>query len=101
MRREDEERRPCAPAADPPAAFSRLKRVEETRLPLSRIAEGMITHSLRVPPRQVVFVKGVLEASEGVAGVFAESGGDLSFVVPSSREADLVAILADLREEIA
>jgi hypothetical protein len=38
---------------------------------------------LRAP--DVVFLKGVIEASEGLAAVFAESGGDLTIAAPAER----------------
>ena len=88
-------------ATTKPVAFSRVRRVRDARLSLDRVAEGMVTHALRVSPKDVVFVKGVFEASDGVAGVFAISGGDLSLVAPVSREAELIAILGDLEREIA
>jgi hypothetical protein len=50
--------------------------------------------------RDVVFFKGVIEASEGLAAVFAERGGDLSVATPAGREAELDAVLTDLCEEL-
>jgi hypothetical protein len=52
-----------------------------------------------VEPRDVVFVKGVLEASDGVAALFAESGGDLQIAAPVEQVAELRRILADLALE--
>ncbi len=48
----------------------------------------------------VVFVKGILEASEGLCALFAERGGDLTLLAPSSRAAELDAVLDDLRVEL-
>jgi hypothetical protein len=55
---------------------------------------------LRVPPADVVFVKGVVEASDGLAGVFAERGGDLLLAAPPGREGELLELLADLEAEL-
>lgn len=69
-----------------------------TPLSIESASAGMITHRVVVPAHEVVFVKGVLEASEGVAAVFAESGGELAIVTHESREPALQEILADLAE---
>ena len=61
---------------------------------------GMVTRTLRVAPADVVFVKGVFEASEGLAGVFAEHGGDLSVVAPTTRARELDEVLRDLAAEL-
>jgi hypothetical protein len=53
---------------------------------------------LRAP--DVVFFKGVIEASEGLAAVFAESGGDLTVAAPSDRAAELDALLDSLCVEL-
>lgn len=60
----------------------------------------LVARRLRVRARDAVFVKGVLEASEGIGVLFAEQGGDLVVAAPSSREADLEAIVYDLAEEL-
>ena len=42
------------------------------------VGEGMAVRRVVLCARDVVFFKGVVEASEGLAAVFAERGGDLS-----------------------
>jgi hypothetical protein len=59
----------------------------------------LVIRRVRVAPREVVFLKGVLEASEGVAAVFAESGGDLTIATLPSQKDELDRILQDLRDE--
>ena len=54
---------------------------------------------MRVHAREVVFIKGVIEASEGLAAVFAESGGDLTVAAPISQKDELDRILQDLANE--
>ncbi|HET9931628.1 MAG TPA: hypothetical protein VFQ35_13100 [Polyangiaceae bacterium] len=60
----------------------------------------LVARRLRVRARDAVFVKGVLEASEGVGVLFAEQGGDLVVAAPRSLEAALVAIVHDLALEL-
>ena len=50
--------------------------------------------------RDVVFFKGIMEASEGLAAVFAEHGGDLTVAAPESRASELDAILDELCAEL-
>jgi len=64
------------------------------------VGEGMLVRRMTVAPSDVVFVKGILEASDGVAGLFAERGGELSIVAPREREAELAALLEDFRRDI-
>ena len=60
----------------------------------------MIARELTVSPPDVVFVKGLIEASEGIGALFAEHGGDLTIVAPESRWAEMSELLADLEIEI-
>ena len=64
------------------------------------IGEGMAVRRVIVRARDVVFFKGVIEASDGLASVFAEHGGDLSVAAPLARERELDAVLADLCAEL-
>ena len=69
-------------------------------LPLDVVGRGMLVRHLRVRPSDVVFVKGLVEASEGLAGVFAEQGGALMLAAPRDREAELGELYADLVKEL-
>jgi hypothetical protein len=60
---------------------------------------GLVVRRVRIAPREVVFLKGVIEASEGVAAVFAESGGDLTIATLPTQRDELDRILQDLQEE--
>ena len=61
--------------------------------------DDLVVRRVRIAPREVVFLKGVIEASEGVAAVFAESGGDLTIATLPSQKNELDRILQDLRQE--
>jgi len=73
-----------------------------TALPVSYpgLGPGMITRALVVRAEDVVFVKGIVEASEGLAQVFAEHGGDLTLAAPEGREVELDALLLELLEAV-
>lgn len=62
--------------------------------------EGMIVRRVVLRAKDVVFLKGVLEASEGLAAVYALSGGDLSIVSHASRAEELDAALRELAAEV-
>lgn len=60
----------------------------------------MVVRRVVVRSRDVVFFKGVIEASEGLASVFAEKGGDLTVASPEGRAAELDALLDALCGEL-
>jgi hypothetical protein len=53
-----------------------------------------------LPKAEVVYVRGILEASDGVAFLLAVKGGDVTIVGSKSRRRELDEILADLRAEL-
>ncbi len=61
---------------------------------------GLVVGHLRVSKEHVVFVKGVVEASEGLACLFAERGGDLTIASPLGRGAELGELLLDLATDL-
>lgn len=64
------------------------------------IGEGMVTRRLVVRAKDVAFLKGVVEAHDGLAVVFAESGGDLLLASPADRERELDALVRDLAADL-
>ncbi len=64
------------------------------------IGPGMITRRLVIRSRDVVFLKGIVEASEGLAQVFAERGGELTLASPEGRAAELDELVDDLCREL-
>ena len=64
------------------------------------VGEGMVVRRVVMPARDVVFFKGIIEASEGLAAVFAEAGGDLTVAAPRERGPELDAVLEELAGEI-
>lgn len=67
---------------------------------LADFGEGMTVRRVVLRAKDVVFLKGVLEASEGLAAVHALSGGDLSIVCHASRADELDAVLRELAVEV-
>jgi hypothetical protein len=59
----------------------------------------LIERRVRVAPRDVVLVKGICEASEGLCAMFAESGGDLVLAAPASRARELDELVRDLHTD--
>jgi hypothetical protein len=58
--------------------------------------EPLIERRVRVAARDVVLIKGICEASEGLCAMFAERGGDLILSAPRSRARELDELVADL-----
>ena len=64
------------------------------------VGEGMVTRRLLVHARDVVYLKGIVEASEGIAQVFGEKGGELTLAAPVERARELDALVKDLCDEL-
>jgi hypothetical protein len=60
----------------------------------------LVCRRIRVSACDVGFIRGILEASEGLASMFAERGGDLLLVASVSRERELDVLVDDLRVEL-
>jgi hypothetical protein len=64
------------------------------------LGEGMVNRRVVLRARDVVFFKGIIEASDGLAAVFAERGGDLTVCAPEARQAELDDVLDSLCAEL-
>ncbi len=62
--------------------------------------DGLLVRTLRVNSEDVVFVKGIFEASEGLCAMYAQRGGELTIVAPVSRALELDVVLKDLACEL-
>jgi len=85
-------------------------------LSVDEASSGLARFAVEVPASEMVFVKGVVEASDGLATVFAEAhvpiprslpraahppkASLLCVAAPRSREAELVELLADLSRDV-
>ena len=61
----------------------------------------MVTRALRVPAADVLLVKGLVEAHEGVANVFGDESGGIVLAAPCDREAELDALVAIVIDALA
>lgn len=64
------------------------------------VGDGLVVRRVVMRARDVVFFKGIVEASDGLAAVFAEHGGDLIVAAPAARVKELDAFLDDLCPEL-
>lgn len=64
------------------------------------LCEGLVARRLVVQPADVVYLKSVVGASEGVAVLFSERGGDVLLVSTPSLRADLDRLADDLEAEL-
>jgi hypothetical protein len=86
----------------PPNVRARLPGTNRSQraLPIAIASRGLFVRRVDVSPPDVVYVKGILEASEGLGVVFAERGGELVIASAPDRSAALDELLADLVSEI-
>lgn len=86
----------------PPTVRQQTKGTNRSQraLPIAIASAGLLVRHVHVRPPDVVYVKGILEASDGLAVIFAERGGDLVIAAPPDRAAALDELLADLVTEI-
>lgn len=82
------------------ARSSDVSRRGRGAVPLETVGQGMVVRHVSVSAPEVVFVKGLVEASDGLAGVFAERGGELLLVSPFGREAELGEFISDLEADV-
>ncbi len=69
---------------------------------LSELWRGsLVTRRVRARRQDVVYIKNIIEANEGVACLFAENGGELVLASTPSFEAELDELIADLRSELS
>jgi len=64
------------------------------------VGEGMVSRRIVVESADAILVKAIIEAHEGVATVFGESGGVLIIAAPADREQELDALVADVTAAI-
>jgi hypothetical protein len=64
------------------------------------LGAGMVERRVIVESREVVFLKGLLEAHEGLAQVYAEKGGDLTICTTKEQAKELDDLLLKLATEM-
>ena len=64
------------------------------------LGPGLVIRRMVMPASQVVFLKGIVEARDGIAQVFAERGGDLLLAGPANRRAEFDRMIDELADEL-
>ena len=62
------------------------------------VSDELVTRRIVVAAADAVVVKALVESYEGVANVFAVAAGELTIAAPTSREAELDALLRAIDE---
>jgi hypothetical protein len=66
----------------------------------SLLGPQLTIRKLNVLARDVVFVKSIIQASEGICCVFSDGGGELLLAAAEDRAADLHRLADDLELEL-
>ncbi|KYG10974.1 hypothetical protein BE21_09300 [Sorangium cellulosum] len=69
-------------------------------LSIAEASAGMLVQDVLVHPADVVFVKGIVEASEGIALLLADRGGELTLASPLGRGDEFAELLLDLERDV-
>ena len=64
------------------------------------LGSGLVARTVHLPKQDIVLLKSILEASEGLGSVFADRGGEVVVAAPTSRAAELDQLLTDLVVEL-
>lgn len=64
------------------------------------VDSDLTTRRVRVEKGQVVYVKGIFEASLGVGAMFSDQGDEFVMAAAHCRARDLDELLGDLKEEL-
>ncbi len=64
------------------------------------LGEGLTSVALSVPASEVVYVRALLEAHDGLATMFAQRGGELVLATTESQAAELAWFVEQLEAEL-
>lgn len=64
-------------------------------------SDDLVVRDFECDPADVVYVKSISNAYDGLCCLFAEKGGKVQLVSPKGREAELDQLVNDLHEELA
>ena len=64
------------------------------------VGPGMVVRRVQLRAKDIVFFKGIVDASEGLAQVFSARGEDLTVAAPEDRAKELDAMLDELCAEL-
>jgi hypothetical protein len=63
-------------------------------------SDDLIVREFECELRDVVYVKSIANAYDGLCCLFSEKGGKIRLVAPKGREAELDLLVNDLRDEL-
>jgi hypothetical protein len=66
----------------------------------SLLGTELTVRKLVVCPKDVVFVKAIIQASDGLCCLFSDGGGELLLAAAEDRAADLQQLVQDLETEL-
>ena len=75
-------------------------REDRDTAPIAPLGPGMVARRVSLPSPEVVFLKGILEAHDGLAQVFAEKGGQLTICTTVEQAEELDALLQALTRDL-
>jgi hypothetical protein len=64
------------------------------------LGEGLVVFPVVLPKEHVVYLKGLLEAHDGIGSFFAEKGGALSLFTTVDQTEELREFLGEVKKEI-
>lgn len=68
--------------------------------PIAPLGPGMVQRRVSLPSPEVVFLKGLLEAHDGLAQVYGEKGGQLIICTTTEQEDELDRFLQALTRDL-
>jgi len=66
-----------------------------------RLEEGLVVRSFNCSCSDVVYVKSIVTAYDGLCALFSDGGGAIRLVAPKGREAELDQLVDDLTQELS
>jgi len=65
------------------------------------LSDELVVRHLECSRVDVVYVKSIVTAYDGLCGMFSDGGHDIRLVAPRGREAELDQLVEDLERELA
>lgn len=65
------------------------------------LEDGLVVRSFNCACADVVYVKSIVTAYDGLCALFSDGGGSIKLVAPRGREAELDLLVDDLRQELS
>ena len=63
--------------------------------------EGLVVRAFNCSRADIVYVKSIVTAYDGLCALFSDPGGAIKLVAPKGREAELDQLVEDLTQELS